>query len=46
MPGLLFNAFIQSPESSDITGISTNFEKNFAFNSEFLANVFPVSLGL
>ena len=32
MPGLLFKAFIQIPESSEITGKFTNFEKKFAFN--------------
>ena len=46
MPGLLFKALIHKPESSEITGKSTNFEKKLTLSLEFDINVFPVSLGL
>ena len=46
MPGLLFNAFTHNPESSEITGNSTRFEKKATFSSELALNVLPVSFGL
>ena len=46
IPGLLFNDLIHKPESSDITGYLTNFEKKIAFNFEFAEKVFPVSFGI
>ena len=46
MPGLLFIALIHRPESSEITGNSTYFEKKFALSFEFEEKVFPVSFGL
>ena len=46
MPGLLPRALMHKPESSDMTGYFTNFEKNLTFSFELAAKVFPVSLGL
>ena len=46
IPGLLFNDFTHIPESSDITGKFTKFEKYLAFNLELAIKVDPVSLGL
>ena len=37
---------MHKPESSDITGKFTNFEKKFAFNFELDLNDLPVSFGL
>ena len=37
---------MHNPESSDITGKSTNFEKYFTLSLELEINDLPVSLGL
>jgi hypothetical protein len=46
IPGFSLRDFIQSPESSEITGRLVNLEKYFTFNLALAKNVFPVSFGL
>ena len=46
MPGLLLSASIHKPESSDIIGKFTYFEKNLTLSLELEIKVLPVSFGL
>ena len=46
IPGFLFKAVIQSPESSEITGIFVNVEKYFALSLALPVKVLAVSFGL